>query len=177
MWFYKHGYIVITINKWLMLFGGLSLFLVLFLLSKDVSSLPIFFSKICTKFLSDYKTLPNFIVSFCLFYFFMSIKLGQVKVINILSSVSFGVYVIHQVPDFHDFLWVKILKIDAWGYSLYYDIMFIIGVLLIYLVCGALDYCRQKLIEKKLLKLKCLDVLFETVNNNLRINNKSFIIK
>lgn len=169
MWFYKRGYIVISINKWLMLFMGLSFYLILVVIAKGNFNLPSIFGKVCEKFLSDYKTLPNLIISFCVFYFFMLTKLGRIKIINLLSSVSFGVYVIHQLPDFHDFFWLKIVRIDEWGYSSSFDILFFIGVFAIYIVCGGADFCRQKFVEKYLLKMRCVNVMLDTVNNSLRM--------
>ena len=156
-------------NKWLMLFVGLSIYLILVVLAKENTFLPPVFSKVCDKFLSDYKTLPNLVVSFCIFYFFMLTKLGQIRIINLLSSVSFGVYVIHQIPDFHDFFWLKIVRIDEWGYSSNFDILFIIGVIAIYIVCGGADFCKQKFVEKYLMKLRCVNVMMDKVNNSLKM--------
>lgn len=165
VFFYKRGKISLCLNKWFVFFSGIVLYLVMVVVAKCETSLPPFIADVFARYLSDYKSLPNFIIASSIFYFFMNTDIGRNKWINSFSSVAFGVYVIHQVPDFHDYLWFNILHIDYWGYSEYFDLYFVASVLLVYLVCGLLDYYRQVFYEKYFVMTRPTIMLCRLINN------------
>lgn len=165
MWFYKRKKVIFHHNKWFVLSLGLILYTIFVFVANYENSLHPLLSDICSRYLSDYKCLPNFLISSSIFYFIMNTDIGCMKWINLLSSVSFGVYVIHQVPFFRDYLWLYILRIDSWGYSDLYDLIFISSVFIIYLICGSLEYLRQILIERKLSKSKNIALIMKQWND------------
>lgn len=149
VWFIKKDIISFRMNKYIVLFVGLLVYIMfVFIACSDIP----FLSSISERYLMDYKSLPNIIIASCVFYYFKEVNIGRNKVINTLSSVAFGVYVIHQVPHWRDFFWTKILKIDQWGHSEFFDAYFLGAIIAVYLICGMLEYIRQNMIENYLIE-------------------------
>ena len=169
MWFYKHKYLNLSYNKWLILFIGLSLYVIMVIIANNETFMTFRLWKICSRYLFDYKSFPNFLISACIFYFVLKTDIGEIRWINVIASVSFGVYVIHQIPFFRDYLWFNILRIDSWGYSDCYDIYFLFVVFGIYLIFGMAEYLRQVLIEKSLVSTKIWQSIMENFNNIYRL--------
>lgn len=164
MWFYKHDGLSIYVNKWRMLSIGMVLYVILVVFGKMETPMPVPVADLCVRYLSDYKSLPNVVISFCIFYFIQHIDIGRIKTVNLLASVSFGVYVIHQVPDFHDFLWFKILKIDSWSNSQLWDVFFCFNVIMLYLICGLFEFFRLKLVEKRFLRTRFIQKMISMLD-------------
>lgn len=72
--------------------------------------------KVMEQHLSDYKCLPNFVVSFLIFMSFVNLDtaIGTNKTINAIAEATFDVYLLHQFPNFYDYLWHGIYKSDSW---------------------------------------------------------------
>lgn len=62
-------------------------------------------STLATRFLVDFKSLPNLVCAFLIFMGFLSLKERNIKVINWMASGSFAVYVVHQTQAFYPTLW------------------------------------------------------------------------
>lgn len=165
MWFYKRNYSNFSWNRWLVLFIGITLYVIMVVVANDDNLMKFHLTKISTRYLFDYKSLPNFLISSCIFYFVLKSDIGEIKWLNLLASVSFGVYVIHQIPFFRDYLWFNILRIESWGFSDNFDFYFFLIVFGIYLICGVAEYLRQLLIEKPLLSAKKLSLIMGKFNN------------
>lgn len=72
------------------------------------------------------------------------------KVINELSSLTFGVYMIHDNKYIRMIIWSKIFKISNYV-NCWYMIFHLIGcVTLIYIVCSVIEGIRKNIIEKNL---------------------------
>ncbi len=95
---------------------------------------------------------------------FSKLNMGKVmiKIIKLLAPVSFGVYLIHVQP----FIWRKIMKNLFVSYAKFNSLHLLVAVLatavLIYLVCGGLDYIREKIFG--ILKFK---KIIEKVENKI----------
>ena len=103
--------------------------------------------------------------SIALFILFKSIDLGVNKKINYISSLTFGVYLIHDNRYIRGILYDNILNTQRWFNSNYLIIDFIISVVAIFIVCCLIEYIRS--IIFKILKLDT--ILIKIVD---RINNK-----
>ena len=87
--------------------------------------------------------------AFCIFRFFLSLEIGENKIINKISSATFAVYLIHG-SVFQRFLWDNIFKINSVQYkSLYFPLLCVLDTLCIFIVCIFIDFGRQY-INKKL---------------------------
>lgn len=112
---------------------------------------------------SDIRSLPNFLCAFCIFMFFLNTDIGRNKIINYVASSAFGVYVIHSVPAFHDFLWYNIYKCGAWRSSKFVCVYFVGVVLSVYVIGSVIDQVRIKWIEplwmkSRLVRFLCLKI-------------------
>lgn len=85
-----------------------------------------------------------------LFNIFVFTKPKYNKIINELSSLTFGVYIIHDNKYIRTIIWSKIFKISNYV-NCWYMIFHLIGcVALIYIVCSVIEGIRKNTIEKSL---------------------------
>ena len=61
-------------------------------------------------FRASIKSLPNFVIAFCVFVTFLRLRIGHVKWINFFARSVFSVYVIHQIPAVGDWQWKMIVR-------------------------------------------------------------------
>lgn len=102
-----------------------------------------------TTLMYHYNFILVFLSSLCLFLFFKNIQIKKeklVKGITYVSSLTFGVYLIHEQGVFRSsVLYNKILHTDLWKDSLQgflISILLVLGSFIIYLLIEA---CRQKI--------------------------------
>lgn len=101
----------------------------------------------------DIKTLPNFIIAFCIFYWVINLRERHSKIINFMSASTFSVYIIHQVPVFYPFLWANIFMAEKWlpEHSVIYAL---IVTVIVFVACSLIDFPRRKFIEPAVSKSK-----------------------
>jgi len=97
-------------------FGG---YLLLTLLPLKVPALASVFGQ----WLFDFKTLPNAVLAFAAFMFFLSLDLGVNRIVNFIASGALGVYMLHEVPAFKSYLWNGLFHLQdvrayAWAWVL-----------------------------------------------------------
>ena len=98
------------INKWVVLFIGIFLYLSLaYGEFKNIS--------IAKQYIDDYKSIPNFLISLCFFYFFININLGNIKIINKIAVSAFSVYIVHQTPNLYQIIWNDMYFVTYWQKS------------------------------------------------------------
>ncbi len=99
------------------------------------------------QYISYYRTalgaLPNLLAALALFYLFKNLNLGSVRWINALSGTTLGIYILHQVPAFRNFLWNGILQCQAHHGSVAYTLF---AVAAVFLGCAAVDAVRTALV-------------------------------
>ena len=117
-----------------------------------------------TYFMRRYHTLFPFIASICLFFLFLEIKMKYSVIINFLAKGCFGIYILHQIPAFTEFMWKKIFMVDLWLNSKMYGVYYFVTVLCIFLVGSFIDFFRRKLIEPKILNLRLYSWLYQKIN-------------
>lgn len=114
------------------------------------------------QYISYYRTalgaLPNLLAALALFYLFKSLDLGHRRWINALSGTTLGVYILHQVPAFRDFLWNGILQTQAHHGSVGYTLFAIWAV---FLGCAAVDAARTAVVMRPLENTKLFTRLCE----------------
>lgn len=104
----------------------------------------------------DESSILYIIGGYALFFLFKGIQIQKNKYINKIASVTFGILLIHDHNYFRTILWQDIFKCSQWYYSPYYILLVLGCVLLIFIVCGCIDYLRYYYIETPLLKSKGL---------------------
>lgn len=112
------------------------------------------------QYIAYYRTglgaLPNLLAALALFSLFRGLNLGSIRWINALAGTTLGVYILHQVSAFRDFLWNGVFQAQAHHGSVLYT-LFVIGAVF---VGGAiLDGLRTKLILQPLQRSALFTVL------------------
>lgn len=102
--------------------------------------------------------LPNLLAALALFYLFKNLDLGCVRWVNALSGTTLGVYILHQVPAFRNFLWNGLLQAQAHHGSVVYTLFAIFAV---FFGCAAVDVVRTRLVMRPLENTKLFTALCE----------------
>lgn len=109
--------------------------------------------------------------SISLFNIFINKKEFNNKLINIVSSCTLGVYLIHDNNLVRNVLWTNILKVYKYVNSNYLIIHMILSVIIIFIVCTIIEYIRKNTVEKitnKLIdKLSILENKFKLLYKRL----------
>lgn len=104
------------------------------------------------QFLIDYKTIPNVIISFMIFYYFMKNNIGCINVINEIAGAALTVYVVHQTRSFYPFLWNDILRVSLWQNSPYVGIYVAAMAICVYFFIIPVHYLYKRFIESRVVK-------------------------
>lgn len=132
------------------------------------SRLSAMINEVSTQYIDDIQSLPNFLIAFGIFYFVINASPKHSKIINSLSSSTFSVYIIHQLPTLYPFLWSNIFKGDIWIKN--HNCVYAIFVsLLVFFACSIVDIPRKKIIEPVFEKSK----LFIYIENKLNAYNEN----
>ena len=91
--------------------------------------------------------LPNLLAALALFYWFKRLDLGSRRIINTVAGATLGVYILHQVPAFRDFLWNGIFQAQAHRGSVGYA-LFVVATS--FAGCAVVDLLRTRLVMQPL---------------------------
>lgn len=97
------------------------------------------------------RSFPLVLLSFALFLTIKNTQLSYNPVINQIASSVLGIYLIHDNPYVRNILWSKILHNAAYSNSPFLIIHMIVSVVIVFLVCMAIDKTRMNLFEKPLM--------------------------
>ncbi len=120
-------------------------------------------------FFYDMQKLPILIISLMLFIGFINIDIGYMPVINVVSSATFGVYLIHDNIHMKHFLWNTVFKMISYENSNVLILYSVFVVIAVFICCSLIElfriYCIEKFYIKAINSLsakidKCLDKLF-----------------
>lgn len=101
----------------------------------------------------DYRSPFAIAVAVLLFYLFKNINLSNIKLINIISSATFGVYLIHDSNYIRPLIWKTIFHVNDYQNASYF-IPYSIGVCLaVYAACTLVELLRIYILEKNYMKL------------------------
>lgn len=91
-------------------------------------------------------------IAYTLFKYFTNIKPYENKFINIVSSCTFGVYLIHDNNYMREYLWGNLFNNSKYAESNYLIVHFILSVIIVYVACTAIEYIRKYVLEKYVFK-------------------------
>lgn len=106
-----------------------------------------FFSGYVTYFY-DMQRLPMLLISLTMFIGFLNIDIGHKSVINIVSSATFGIYLIHDNDYIRSLLWTKLFNNPLYADSTYLIPYTIFEIIVVFVVCAAIELIRKYTIEK-----------------------------
>ena len=96
----------------------------------------------------DQQSVFTLLCAVTLFMIFEKITIPNNKIINLIASASFGVYLMHDNKHIRSFIWQTIFKGKDYQNSLMLILYSLLAVLIIYLVGTIIDLIRQKAIER-----------------------------
>lgn len=94
------------------------------------------------------QSLPLVLLSFTLFLAIKNTQISYTPVINQVAGSVLGIYLIHDNPYVRSILWSKVLHNAAYGNSPFLIIHMIASVIMVFLVCMAIEKARMHLFEK-----------------------------
>ena len=56
--------------------------------------------------------LPNILIAVLIFNFFRCLEMGSIRILNLMASSVFAVYIVHQTPAFRECLWNVLCRAD-----------------------------------------------------------------
>lgn len=142
---------------------GTTILLIMSSLTFDLlgTKMEIFNSRSCYFF--NRSSILAILFSISLFNLFINKKEFNNKYINLISSCTFGVYLIHDNTLVREAIWVDVFKNHDYVYSNNLFFHMIICVIIVYIACIIIEYIRKNIIEKYLFKF--LDKPIEKINN------------
>ena len=133
---------------------GYGMIMLLFLILSNLAfSNPILYDLVLS--FSDLKSIFVFVVAICLFLLFKQLNIKNSKIINLLASLSFGIYLFHDNFLLRDILWIKIFNVNNYYNSKLFLLYGIGIVILIYFIGGIIEYIRKKIFDDKLFSGVC----------------------
>lgn len=117
-------------------------------------------------YLYDMQHLPMLLISFLMFLGFLKINIGYNRIINIISSAVFGVYLIHDNSYVRPFLWKTIFN-NSWFKSNIFIPYSIIVIALVFITCTAIELLRIYVLEKHY--MKSMNKVAKLLNTYLKI--------
>lgn len=116
-----------------------------------LSSKNSFFSAYVTYFY-DMQRLPMLLISVTLFIGFLNLKIGYKPLINIISPSTFGIYLIHDDRLMRKMLWKTLFQNASYTDNEYLIIYTIFQIVIVFVVCAAIELLRIHIIEKMYVK-------------------------
>lgn len=122
-------------------------------------------------FFGQFNGILTLIVSIELFYLWNSIKIKNLKIINMIDGTTFGIYLIHVNKDIREFLY---LTIGKWINNIFnlemYSISMMCGMVVIIFIFGmCIEFIRKYTIEKIWL------IIINIVMNKLKGKLNSYV--
>lgn len=111
-------------------------------------NLPFFekLAKYAEYYRGNLQTLPNIVMAYTLFFLFRDLKMRRSRLINTLAGASLGVYCMHQIPVFYDYMWKNIFQSKKYaGQGVRTQIYTIAVILVVWLGGTAVELFRKKL--------------------------------
>ncbi len=121
-------------------------------------------------YFSGQNMITTYIISISLLMIFQSLKLNYNKWINICSSATFGVYLLHDHPLSRVILWKEIFRNAEYQNTVMLIPYSIIVVAFVFCTFTIIDFVRQKLFDSIL--MKPIDYGIERVVGLLQVKSK-----
>ncbi len=144
------GYIKLYVkkikNKYLYLVGAIIFYFFIFI--KTITNYNVIESN--KYIIINYIEMNNFyilIVSIFLILFFRNLNMKYNKYINIVSSTTLGIYLLHDNPSVRNYLWSNYFKLFEITRSKYLILTSIKVIFLVFFICMLIDLIRKIVVE------------------------------
>ena len=88
------------------------------------------------------------VLAFALLVYFSTVKIQSNKIINIIASTVFGVYLIHMNPLTTNYIWFNLLGITNWFDNIMMPLYWVVTGVLIFMICSLIEYLRLMFVDK-----------------------------
>jgi Uncharacterized protein conserved in bacteria len=93
--------------------------------------------------------LPVLLISLLAFIGFLKIKIDYSWLINVISSATFGIYLIHDNDYVRPFLWKKFFRNATYADSAFLIPYSLAVIIIVFLGCTVIELCRIYIFEKQ----------------------------
>ncbi len=100
-------------------------------------------------YFGDMSSPLTLVVSLYLLLSFKQMKVSHSKSINSIAATTFGIYLIHDSNLLRNFIWQDLLQVKDWYNSPFFPLYAVVMVLLVFSVCGFIDFLRFKYLEPR----------------------------
>lgn len=107
--------------------------------------------------------LPILIISVLMFIGFKKISVRQSRIINLISSATFGVYLIHDAGYVRLFLWRTIFRSASYSDSNFLILYSFVVIATVFVICTFVELIRIYFLEKHYLSF--IDSIAEKIDN------------
>lgn len=135
-----------NILKAVLLFIVETCFIGLFIAIGNVAELDFFITN--AGYFGKINSIFTFGIALQLFLIFIKIKPFSCKIINVISSTTFGVYLIHENIFVRPYIWNVLVHNDVIITSSKFILLVFPISICIFLICSIIDIVRQKIISK-----------------------------
>jgi len=104
-------------------------------------------------YLFGMQMIPTVFISVTIFLTFAKVEIKNSKIINIISSSTFGIYLLHDYTLCRDKIWTDIFKNAAYAESKLLIPYSLLAVLLVFVICMVIELLRLYLFERNYMKL------------------------
>ncbi|WP_271813224.1 acyltransferase [Clostridium beijerinckii] len=125
-------------------------------------------------FLREMNSLPMFICSISLFIYFKKLDMGSKKIINNISSTTFGIYLIHDNNLVRSYLWEHIAKNNSFYNSRWLSLHAIVTISLVFFICMIIEGVRINFIEKPAMKFLDKEIESKFLNKSRNYIDRAF---
>lgn len=98
-------------------------------------------------YFADINSALALMASVYMFFAFKQLKIGHSKIINVVASTTFGIYLLHDSNLLRKFIWHDLLNVKQFYGSDFLPLYAVISVVLVFSVCGIIDFLRSKFLE------------------------------
>lgn len=105
------------------------------------------------RYFYELQSLPTLGIAICIFVAFTNMNIKYSKWINVVSSATFGVYLIHDNSFVRSFLWETVFQNAVFQDSILLVPYSIAVVSIVFILCTLLDLLRQRVIERPYMQL------------------------
>ena len=95
---------------------------------------------------------PVFIAAVLLFCAFKNFKIPNNRIINLIASTTFGIYLLHVNGHLKYFIWHRIFRFDEYAESQKFGLYVLISSLIVFFVFSMIELLRKVLIERTVRK-------------------------
>ena len=116
--------------------------------------------------------LPVLVISVLMFIGFSKIDIGYKRAINIISSATFGVYLLHDDPYIRPFLWNIVFRNASYSDSNLLIPYSLAVIIIVFILCTIVELVRIYALEKHY--MGAVNLIANKVD---RLKNKIFSLK